>query len=121
MAPVGPRAVRLAVVATVAGAFSGLFGVGGGIVIVPLLVLWLEYREHEAAGTSLIAIAVVSILAATYHGLKGAVEVPYAVLVGAPGVVGVLLGAALQQRLSERVVAGMFSVLLAVSAVALLL
>ncbi len=121
MAPVGPRAVRLAVVATVAGAFSGLLGVGGGIVIIPLLVLWLEYREHEATGTSLVAIAVVSIFAAGYHSLRGAVDVPYALLVGAPAVAGVLLGTALQQQLSERVVAGIFSVMLAVSAVALLL
>jgi uncharacterized membrane protein YfcA len=121
MAAVRLRAARLAAVATVAGGFSGLFGVGGGIVIVPLLVLWLEYREHEATGTSLVAIAVVSIFAAGYHSLRGAVDVPYALLVGAPAVAGVLLGTALQQRLSERVVAGIFSALLVLSAVALLL
>jgi uncharacterized membrane protein YfcA len=49
------------------------------------------------------------------------VDVPYALLVGAPAVAGVLLGTALQQRLSERVVAGIFSALLVLSAVALLL
>ena len=51
-----PRLLRLAVIATAAGAFSGLFGVGGGTVMVPLLMLWLGYGEREATGTSLAAI-----------------------------------------------------------------
>src|SRR3954467_7471585 len=49
------RTLQLAVVGTAAGLFSGLFGVGGGAVIVPLLVLWLGYGERVAAGTSLAA------------------------------------------------------------------
>jgi uncharacterized protein len=40
--------VRLAAIATTAGAFSGLFRVGGGAIIVPLLVLWLGYEQREA-------------------------------------------------------------------------
>jgi uncharacterized membrane protein YfcA len=44
--------VRLAAIATAAGAFSGLFGVGGGTIIVSLLVLWLGYDQREATGTS---------------------------------------------------------------------
>ncbi len=50
------RLVKLAAIGTAAGLFSGLFGVGGGTVIVPLLVLWFGYREHVATGTSLAAI-----------------------------------------------------------------
>ena len=45
--------MRLAIIATAAGAFSGLFGVGGGTIIVPLLVLWMGYGQREATGTSL--------------------------------------------------------------------
>ena len=55
------RVVRLAAIATVAGAFSGLFGVGGGTVIVPLLILWLGYEEREATGTSLAAIIIIAV------------------------------------------------------------
>ncbi len=55
----GPRLLKLALIATAAGAFSGLFGVGGGTVIVPLLVLWFGYPEHAATGTSLAAIVVI--------------------------------------------------------------
>ena len=53
MPAMSPRLLRLAVIATAAGAFSGLFGVGGGTIIVPLLVLWFGYGEREATGTSL--------------------------------------------------------------------
>jgi uncharacterized protein len=45
---VSPRLVRIAVIGTAAGFFSGLFGVGGGTVIVPLLILWLGYGERDA-------------------------------------------------------------------------
>lgn len=106
-------------VATVAGAFSGLFGVGGGTVIVPLLVLWLGYGEREATATSLAAIAVIAVLAATLHGVQGVVDVQKGLLVGLPAVLGVVAGTAAQQRLSPRFVAGTFAVVLVLGAVLL--
>jgi uncharacterized membrane protein YfcA len=115
------RFVRLAAIGTVAGAFSGLFGVGGGTVIVPLLVLWFGYEEHEATGTSLAAIVLIALLAAAVHGLYGNADLAKGVLIGLPAIAGVLAGTALQQRISARVVAGIFSVLLVVSAALLVL
>lgn len=106
-------------VATAAGAFSGLFGVGGGTVIVPLLVLWLGYGEREATATSLAAIAVIAVLAAALHGVQGAVDVQKGLLVGLPAVLGVVAGTAAQQRLSPRFVAGTFAVLLLLGAILL--
>ncbi|HEU5142281.1 MAG TPA: sulfite exporter TauE/SafE family protein, partial [Solirubrobacterales bacterium] len=47
------RTLRLAAIGTLAGVFSGLFGVGGGTVIVPLLILWFGFGERLATGTSL--------------------------------------------------------------------
>jgi uncharacterized membrane protein YfcA len=111
--------VRLALVATAAGAFSGLFGIGGGTIIVPLLVLWMGYGHREATGTSLAAIAIIGALAAVAHGLYGNVDVAKGLLVAVPAVGGVLAGTALQQRLSERVVASAFVVLLVISAAVL--
>ena len=111
--------VRLAAIATAAGAFSGLFGVGGGTIIVPLLVLWMGYEHREATGTSLAAIAVIGALAAAVHGLYGNVDLDKGLLVAAPAVAGVLAGIALQQRLSEKTVAGAFVVLLVISAAVL--
>jgi uncharacterized membrane protein YfcA len=113
--------VRLAAIATAAGAFSGLFGVGGGAIIVPLLVLWLGYEQREATGTSLAAIAIIAALAAAVHALYGNIDLGDGLLVAAPAVAGVLAGTALQQRISERAVAAAFVVLLVASAAVLIL
>jgi uncharacterized membrane protein YfcA len=115
------RAATLAVIGTVAGAFSALFGVGGGIVIVPLLILWLGYGEHEATGTSLAAIAVIAALAAATHAAYGNVDLADGVLVGLPAVAGVVIGTAAQQRLSGRAISLLFAALLVVAALTLLI
>jgi uncharacterized membrane protein YfcA len=114
------RLVKLSAIGTVAGLFSGLFGVGGGIVIVPLLILWFGYREHLATGTSLAAIGVIAVFAVAAHGAYGKVDVAKGLLVGLPGVVGVLAGTSLQQRISDRTISLMFSALLVAVAVELL-
>lgn len=113
------RLVRLAAIATAAGAFSGLFGVGGGTVIVPLLLLWFAYGEREATGTSLAAIPLIAAFGALLEGVSGNVDVPKGVLVGLPAIGGVVAGTWLQQRVPERLVAGIFAVLLVVSAAVL--
>ena len=115
------RLPRLAVIAFAAGAFSGLFGVGGGALIVPLLVLWLDYDEREATGTSLAAICVIAAAAAGVHGLLGNVDLAKGVLVGVPAVGGVVVGTWLQQRTPTRAIAGLFAALLIVSAAVLVL
>jgi uncharacterized protein len=116
----GQRLLRLAAIGTAAGAFSGLFGVGGGTVIVPLLVLWFGYREHVATGTSLAAIIVIAAYAVVAHGLYGNVDVGKGLLVGLPAVGGVIAGTALQQRLSGRAVSLLFAGLLVAVAVELI-
>jgi len=114
------RLLRLGAIATAAGAFSGLFGVGGGTIIVPLLVLWMGYEQKEATGTSLTAIILIGTLAAATQALYGNVDVWLGIAIGVPGLVGVVFGTALQQRLSERAVAGAFVVLLVGSAAVLI-
>ncbi|HEY7951870.1 MAG TPA: sulfite exporter TauE/SafE family protein [Solirubrobacteraceae bacterium] len=115
------RTLRLAAIGTAAGIFSGLFGVGGGTVIVPLLVLWLGYGEHEATGTSLAAIVFIAAFAAAVQGAYGNVHVLDGILIGIPAIGGVLLGTWLQQRLDNRVIALLFASLLVATAVELLL
>jgi uncharacterized membrane protein YfcA len=114
------RLLRLAAIATAAGAFSGLFGVGGGTIIVPLLVIWLGYGQKEATGTSLAAIIVIGVLAAAAHALYGNVDLWKGLLIAVPAVAGVVAGAAIQQRISERAVALAFVALLLVSAAVLI-
>jgi uncharacterized membrane protein YfcA len=111
------RGVRLALIATAAGAFSALFGVGGGTVIVPLLILWMGYGAHEATGTSLAAIAVIAAFAVGAHAAYGNVDVGDGLLVGVPAIAGT----ALQQRLTGRAVSLLFASLLVVVALILLI
>ena len=111
--------MRIAVIGTAAGFFSGLFGVGGGTVMVPLLILWLGYGEREATGTSLMAILVIAAMGAALQAVYGNVHPLEALIVGAPAIAGVALGTALQQRVPERAVALGFAVLLVISAVLL--
>ena len=116
-----PDLLKLALTGTAAGAFSGLFGVGGGTVVVPLLILWFGYGERLAAGTSLMAIIVIALLAVAGHGFYGNVEVEEGLLLSIPAVLGVVLGTAAQQRLSERLISGVFAVLLVAVAVELVI
>ncbi len=115
------RQLRLAVIGTLAGLFSGLFGVGGGSVIVPLLMLWLGYEERRATATSLAAIVFIAAFAASVQGIYGNVHLLDAVLIGVPAVVGVLVGTWIAQRLHGRVVSLLFAALLIASAVELVL
>jgi uncharacterized protein len=116
----GPRLAKLAAIGTLAGLFSALFGVGGGTVIVPLLIFWFGFGEHEATGTSLAAIAVIAALGVIAQGAYGNVDVGKGVLVGLPAVGGVLVGTSLQQRLSGRAVSLLFAGLLVAVAIDLL-
>jgi uncharacterized membrane protein YfcA len=104
--------VRLVVIGVVAGLFSALFGVGGGIVAVPLLILLARFPERVATATSLGAIGITAIAGATVYALRGEVDVGYAALVGIPAVVGALLGTTLQQRVTTTTLTYGFAALL---------
>jgi uncharacterized membrane protein YfcA len=114
------RSLKLVAIGTAAGGFSGLFGVGGGTVIVPLLMLWLGYGEREATGTSLAAIAFVAAFAAATQGAYGNVKVADGLLIGVPAVAGVLLGTWMQQRVRSQAISLLFACVLVASAVELL-
>jgi uncharacterized membrane protein YfcA len=111
------RWAKLAAIGTAAGVFSGLFGVGGGTVIVPLLIGWLAFGEREATGTSLLAIVLIAGIAAITQGFFGNVHVLEGVLIGVPAVGGVVAGTWLQQRVSPRVISGLFAVMLVAIAI----
>jgi uncharacterized membrane protein YfcA len=113
--------LRLGAIGTAAGIFSGLFGVGGGVIIVPLLILGRGLEEREAAGTSLAAIAVIAAVATALQGAYGNVDVAAGLLVGVPAVGGVLAGTWLQQRVPVRWISLAFSALLVGVALELLL
>ena len=115
------RLLKLAAIGTMAGAFSGLFGVGGGTVIVPLLIFWFGFGERLATGTSLAAIVLIGLLGALAQGgIYGNVHVGTGLWLAIPAVGGILLGTAVQQRISERAVSLLFALLLVVIAIELI-
>ena len=84
-----------------AGIASGLLGVGGGIVMVPLLVAALGASQHRAHATSLAAIVVVAAFGALVFGLEGELAVFPAVMLTLGALVGAPLGAKLMAESSE--------------------
>src|SRR6187402_1871782 len=95
--------LKLAATGTLAGIFSGLFGVGGGTIIVPLLIFWFGYGERLATGTSLAAIILIGLLGTLAQGgIYGNVHVGTGLLLAIPAIAGVLIGTAIQQRIPQR-------------------
>jgi uncharacterized membrane protein YfcA len=104
--------VRLVLIGLVAGFFSALFGVGGGVVIVPLLLLVCRWEMRTATATSLAAIGITATAGVVTYVVHGEVEPVYALLVGIPAAVGAVGGATLQQRVPVRTLSFLFAALL---------
>jgi len=96
--------VRLVLIGLAAGFFSALFGVGGGIVIVPLLLLVCAWEARAATATSLAAIGITAVSGVIAYAIHGDVRVTYAALVGLPAAVSVAGATALQQRIHTRTI-----------------
>jgi uncharacterized protein len=101
--------VRLVLIGLVAGFFSALFGVGGGIVIVPLLLVVCGWQARTATATSLAAIGITAVSGVIAYAVHGDVRVEYAALVGIPAAISVAGATALQQRLKRRTLELMFA------------
>lgn len=115
-----PLVWRLLLVGAVGGAFSALFGVGGGVVMVPLLIMLCGYGSRAATATSLAAIAVIAAFGVATYGALGHVDWLAAALVGIPALAGVTLGVRVRARLSAVAISRAFAVLLVVAAIVLL-
>jgi uncharacterized protein len=113
--------VRLLAIGVAAGVFSTLFGVGGGIIIVPLLVYAVGLAPRAATGTSLAALTFTAAAGAAAYGLHGELKPGAAAIVGVPAVFGVVVGVGLQQRLATRTLMLGFTILLVALGVRLLL
>jgi uncharacterized membrane protein YfcA len=110
-----------ATIGLLAGITGGLFGVGGGIIVVPGLVLLLRYEPHRAHPTSGAAIVVTAGAALIRFGADGSVDWAAGVALFAGAGIGALVGAQLLDRISARWLTGAFVLVLAISAVRLLL
>lgn len=114
-APVG----RVLAVGVLAGLASGLFGVGGGVVIVPGLVMLAAYRQRLAHGTSLAAIVPIATVATIGYATAGEVDFAVGTLIAVGAMVGTPLGVAALARMPQRWLQLGFAVVLALTAVRL--
>jgi uncharacterized protein len=104
--------VLLVLIGVVAGFFSALFGVGGGLVIVPLLLLLARWQQRPAMATSLAAIGIIALAGTISYGFHGELKPGAAAIVGLPAAAGAIAGTALQQRLANRTLSLLFALLL---------
>ena len=104
--------MRLVAIGIAAGVFSAFFGVGGGMVVVPLLILFAGVPERAATATSLAAIGITATAGVVVFSVRGEVDVGYAALVGLPAAVGAVAGTSLQQRVRTSTLTYGFAVLL---------
>lgn len=103
------------------GVLSALFGVGGGLVMVPFMVLALGSNQHLAEGTSLLVIVPTAIVGVTAHARRGYVSFKHAALLAVGGVGGSYLGATIALQLEEgilQIILGAFLAVMGASTVA---
>ena len=96
------------------GFLSALFGVGGGLVVVPMLVLLMGLTARAATATSLAAIGITAVAGVTSFAVLESVDWGAAALVGFPALFGSLAGVQLQHRVSSRMLTRLFAAFVAV-------
>ena len=101
--------MRLVAIGLVSGFFSALLGVGGGIVVVPLLLFLCKFDARAATATSLAAIGITAVSGAITYAAHGEVAPAHAALIGLPAALSVIAATALQQRLQLRTLELLFA------------
>ena len=108
---------QLVAIGVVGGLLSGLLGIGGGVIMVPLLVLWAGFGQRDAHAISLGAIIPISVAGIVTFGIAGRVQWLDAVALAVGAVAGARIGAALLARADERVLKIVFGCFLLAAAV----
>lgn len=109
--------VSLILIGILAGVLSGLVGVGGGIIMVPLLVMFFGFNQHQAQGTSLAVLAVPVTAVAVFNYYKeGQINIKYAAIIAIFFVVGSIFGSKFALTLDQKMLKKIFAVVLLVIA-----
>src|SRR5690606_17937047 len=115
------RIITLACLGLIVGFFSGLFGVGGGIILVPLLLLALQVGQRQASGISLAAVLPSAVSGMIAYAAQGDVDWIGGRLLAAGAVCGSLVGTWLLHRIPQRLLRWLFIAFLVVVAVRMFL
>jgi len=109
--------VSLLVIGVLAGILSGLIGVGGGLIMIPLMIAILGFSQHEAQGTSLAVLAVpVTFLAAYNYYSEGYINWKFALIIAVGFVVGGFFGSKLAISINQAMLKKIFGVILLIAA-----
>ncbi len=109
--------LSLILIGILAGVLSGLVGVGGGIIMVPLLVMFFGFNQHQAQGTSLAVLAVPVTAVAVFNYYKeGQINIKYAAIIAVFFVVGSIFGSKFALTLDQKMLKKIFAVVLLVIA-----
>jgi uncharacterized membrane protein YfcA len=106
--------LKVLLLGLVGGVIGGFFGIGGGIVLVPLIVYALKGDQHTAHATSLGAIVFISIASMIRYAIDGNIDVDFGIALGVGAIVGSTIGAGVMHRLSANTLRIVFSVVLIV-------
>ncbi len=109
--------VLVAAIGAAAGLLAGLFGVGGGIIFVPTLVLVLGLTQLHAEASSLLAILPAAFVGTWRQRRYGNVDVPAAAVIGAASIAGVQVGVIVAESLGDSTLQRLFGVLLLATSV----
>jgi uncharacterized membrane protein YfcA len=115
------QSLGLILVGVLAGVFAGMFGIGGGLVIVPALAILYGMRQHAAVGTSLGALLLpVGALSAWVYWRNGNLNIRYSMLLAVGLVLGAYLGAKLVEPVSDLTLRRMFGAFMLVVSIKML-
>lgn len=113
--------IILIIIGLLAGILSGLVGVGGGILMIPLLIIFLGLTQHQAQGTALFAmLPPIGILATINYYKEGFVKWEYAIVIAFTFVIGGYLGSKLSLSLPPQMVRRIFGVIMLLGAIKLI-
>ena len=116
-----PTVILLIIIGLLAGLLSGLVGVGGGILMIPLLIIFLGFTQHQAQGTALFAmLPPIGILAAINYYKEGFVKWEYATVIALTFVVGGYFGSKLSISLPDQIVRKFFAFVMLIAAIKIL-
>jgi len=105
------------IIGLVAGFFSGLLGVGGGLIMIPAMVLWLEVRQHTAHGTSLATMLAFALSGAIRYTQHGNIDLKVAIFMALGGVTGATIGAKWAQKLSGKALKRLFGLFVIITGI----
>lgn len=103
-------ALLLIALSVIIGIVSALFGIGGGILIVPALVILAGFNQHLAEGTSLLIIVPTALMGVRSHNRSGFLSPRHGLLLGSGGMVGAFVGASTALQLSSQTLTRAFGV-----------